>query len=285
MKIKFLLNNLFVLLVLFSTYSYGQTVKDKSAYPYIRLATYNIQIGENAGTDALIEAIRDMNVDIISLQEVDNMTKRSAKYNATKKPINQAKYMADKLGMHYYFGEATNVTKGGTYGTAILSKYPLKLKKRVVLPNEKGETPKVCYGIEVQVPNYPQPVVAITAHLYWVAGKLLDKQIETLRLGFGRWALRDGLPVIMGDLNIVPKSREYKRMTLIWNDTDKQGKYTGPAWDPDRKLDYILTSTAQKWDVKSVWVPKPNDKTSKGVKYSQLSDHLPLVVEMKLIEE
>ncbi|HFU9707238.1 TPA: hypothetical protein ACH7QX_005315 [Escherichia coli] len=45
----------------------------------IRVGSYNIMASRMGSTDAIVEAIRKMNVDIIGLQEVDNMTGRSGK--------------------------------------------------------------------------------------------------------------------------------------------------------------------------------------------------------------
>ncbi|EPE9184859.1 endonuclease/exonuclease/phosphatase family protein, partial [Escherichia coli] len=71
-----------------------------------------------------------------------------------------------------------------------------------------------------------------------------------------------------------------------FNDTDKELKYTAPSWNPDRKIDYILTSNAQKWDIKDVYIPKPSDRaTPESKPYASVSDHLPLLVEMKLTEQ
>ncbi len=145
---------------------------------------------------------------------------------------------------------------------------------------------KVACSVYVNVPNYPVPIIAAVTHLYHLKSSLLDEQIEELRHLFSPWEIRrKGIPLIMGDLNIFPGSEEYNRMTLTWTDTDASRQYTAPSWNPDRKVDYILTSNAQKWDVKSVWVPKPDDTISTGEKYSEISDHLPLVVKLQLIEQ
>jgi endonuclease/exonuclease/phosphatase family metal-dependent hydrolase len=82
--------------------------------------TYNIQQG-NDGTaeksiDRQLELIRQVNPDILGLQEND-----SARISLNNNDI--ARYFASHLGYYVYYGPKT-VT--GTYGTALLSKYPLE---------------------------------------------------------------------------------------------------------------------------------------------------------------
>ena len=253
----------------------------------IRVGSYNIMASRMGSTDAIVEAIRKMNVDIIGLQEVDNMTGRSGK-NFSKEgsnPVNQAEYIANKLGMNYYFCKAID-HDGGEYGTAVLSKYDLKLSKRMELPNIKGAEQRAACAVEVDVPNYPAPVMLVTTHLDFTTQPLRAEQVRTLQTKFSSWQFKNALPIIVGDLNLPPQSTEYLDLTAWFNGTDKELKYTAPSWNPDRKIDYILTSNAQKWDIKDVYIPKPSDRaTPESKPYASVSDHLPLLVEMKLTEQ
>ncbi len=293
MKInKLLINILFVTFLVGCSDDNVTSVEKESRFPIIRVATYNIQNaymnGQNT-IDDIVVAISKMNADIVGLQEIDNMTKRSVGYDKNKKTINQAQYIADKLGMNFYFCEERNYGKGyGAVGNAILSKHSIKLRKRYEFTSgkEKFDTRVVSCAVDVSIVGYPKPIVAVGAHLYQLKGSVLDRQIDELSMVFSPWVIKDrSYPIIIGDLNIFPKSQEYNRLTLTWTDTDNGEKYTAPSWSPDRKIDYVMTSKSQKWNVKSVWVPNPDDKVSTGKKYLEISDHLPLVVEMQLVEE
>jgi endonuclease/exonuclease/phosphatase family metal-dependent hydrolase len=82
--------------------------------------TYNIQAGNDQDAepayDRQLALIRQVSPDILALQETD--TARISLNN--NDPV---LYFANQLGYYFYYGPAT-VT--GTYGTAILSKYPLQ---------------------------------------------------------------------------------------------------------------------------------------------------------------
>jgi endonuclease/exonuclease/phosphatase family metal-dependent hydrolase len=81
--------------------------------------TYNIQAGNDGFAESSYERqldlIRQVSPDVVSLQETD--TARISLNNN-----DYVRYFASKLGYHSYYGPTT-VT--GTFGTAILSKYPL----------------------------------------------------------------------------------------------------------------------------------------------------------------
>ncbi|NSW92220.1 MAG: endonuclease/exonuclease/phosphatase family protein [Firmicutes bacterium] len=87
----------------------------------IKVMTYNIHSG--IGTDGVLNldriasVIQAENPDIVALNEVDKNTTRSGM-------VDQAQYLANKLGMYYVFGKSTNMF-GGEYGNAVLSKTPI----------------------------------------------------------------------------------------------------------------------------------------------------------------
>jgi endonuclease/exonuclease/phosphatase family metal-dependent hydrolase len=86
----------------------------------LTVMTYNIQQGNNQfgekSIDQQLELIRQVNPDILGLQESD-----SARISLNNNDI--PRYFAAQLGYHVYYGPKT-VT--GTYGTALLSRYPLE---------------------------------------------------------------------------------------------------------------------------------------------------------------
>ncbi len=85
-----------------------------------RVLTYNIQQGYSrdgqSNFEGQLDLIRQTEADIIGLQECD--TARIANGN-----IDIVRYFADRLDMHSYYGPTTTV---GTFGIALLSKYPIQ---------------------------------------------------------------------------------------------------------------------------------------------------------------
>ncbi len=85
----------------------------------LSIMTFNVQMGVNETGDKNYEAqlklIQEINPDIIALQESD-----SAKIGGGNSDV--IRYFADKLNYYSYYGPK-KVT--GTYGTAILSRYPI----------------------------------------------------------------------------------------------------------------------------------------------------------------
>ena len=99
----------------------------------LKVMTYNIQqanneIGEKSYLDQLA-LIEQVDPDLIAFQESDS-TRISLGNN------DYIRYYANRLGYHSYFGPTT-VT--GTYGTAILSKYPLENTRTVFTFSDQDE--------------------------------------------------------------------------------------------------------------------------------------------------
>jgi endonuclease/exonuclease/phosphatase family metal-dependent hydrolase len=95
--------------------------------------TYNIQqandvYGEKA-YDRQLALIRSVNPDVLALQESD-----SARIGLNNNDY--VRYFASRLGYYSYYGPST-VT--GTFGTALLSRYPLKNPRTVYTYSDKDE--------------------------------------------------------------------------------------------------------------------------------------------------
>ena len=95
--------------------------------PTVTVATYNMGAARVSDIDTIATAIGALDADIIALDEVDNKTKRSGQ-------VDQAKYIAEKLDLHYVFGRAIDF-EGGQYGLAILSRHPISASEVVPLPS------------------------------------------------------------------------------------------------------------------------------------------------------
>ncbi len=124
---------------------------DKNTQRVLRIMSYNIHHANRPSKpdlidiDAIVEAIKRENPDIIAVQEVDKKVDRSGN-------IDEAKTMAQKLGMNYHFFKSIDYG-GGEYGVAIFSKLDIKKPKQIILPKlvENAETSTLGY-VEIKHP-------------------------------------------------------------------------------------------------------------------------------------
>ena len=95
---------------------------------YIKVASYNIKTLSYNHSDptstsdqlaAVTEVLRAADADIVGLQEVDQYTSRSGS------DVSQVQALAEALGYPYYRFTKTTDYRGGEYGHAILSRYPI----------------------------------------------------------------------------------------------------------------------------------------------------------------
>ena len=121
----------------------------------LKIITYNIQQGYNkAGVKAFaqqLELFREVDADLIGLQESD--TARIAGGNA-----DIVQYFADNLDMYAYYGPKT-VT--GTFGIALLSKYPID-QPRTAFMHSIGEQTAM---IQAQIQAGEQTFNVFVTHL------------------------------------------------------------------------------------------------------------------------
>lgn len=86
----------------------------------LRVGSYNIKHGGDVGLDMSVIAadITSLSLDIVGLQEIDQLTSRVG-------GLDTMKALSEASGYQYYaFAKAINY-KGGEYGTAVLSRYPI----------------------------------------------------------------------------------------------------------------------------------------------------------------
>jgi len=99
----------------------------------LRVLTYNMQQGSELGGDqcflAQMQLIKDLNPDIVFLQESDMPRPSGGNVDAPR-------LFADHLRYHLYFGPKT-VT--GTFGTAILSRFPLENQRTIFTYSDGDE--------------------------------------------------------------------------------------------------------------------------------------------------
>jgi endonuclease/exonuclease/phosphatase family metal-dependent hydrolase len=151
--------------------------------------TYNIQAGNDgsgeASYDRQLALIRQVSPDVLALQESD--TARISLNNN-----DYVLYFASRLGYYSYYGPTT-VT--GTFGTAILSRYPLLDTHTVFTYSDQDEIGTTEAAIEVAGRRFSlydvHPDGSDTAMLVWAESLLERSQDQPNVIALGDYNLRD----------------------------------------------------------------------------------------------
>jgi endonuclease/exonuclease/phosphatase family metal-dependent hydrolase len=252
----------------------------------LRVATFNIlhgrTVGDGVDPSRLRESVRQLDPDILALQEVDFDQERSGRADLTA-------VAAEAMGaVAHRFVAAISGTPGATwiaatgqeqpvsaaYGIALLSRFPatswqvLRLPRiptrfpmylpgpnRVMIVNEE---PRAAVVAQFETPL--GPVTVANTHLSFVPGwnrRQLRRIVSDVR----------GLPgprIVVGDLNLNPTAvRRWSGLRAL------AVAPTFPADEPQRQLDHILTDD-----------PRLIARRAEAPLMS-ISDHRPLVVDLE----
>jgi endonuclease/exonuclease/phosphatase family metal-dependent hydrolase len=194
----------------------------------LRVLTYNIQQGYNRDGQLDVEGqlalMRQTDADIIGLQECD--TTRVATGN-----IDVVRHFADRLNMYSYYGPNTTV---GTFGIALLSKYPI-LNPRTFYLYSLGEQTA---AIEAQIMAGGKTFTVYVTHLG--NGGPIVQQEQVLQLVEGKENV-----LLMGDFNFRPDTEQYQLTTGTLGDAwllAKSQLAPSHADELERRIDYLYVS-------------------------------------------
>ena len=188
----------------------------------LQVATWNIfggrtWDGARVDLDLTLAILRRLDADVVALQEVDRDLPRSG-------GVDQARVIAEALGMTYRFAPALLGTPGSqsgpedqgvprgdgvwpvdpgvddpggpAYGIALLSRLPLGQVEIVRLPRRGHEEPRVAQVAEVAIGGGPLTVTG--THLSFVP----PSGVAQLRALLRRPGGRGGRRLLLGDLNL-----------------------------------------------------------------------------------
>lgn len=200
----------------------------------LTLVTYNIRGCRDdegiADPLAIADEIKMTGADIVALQEVDNGLPRSDF-------ADQAKMIAEKLEMNYVFAPSINFLVG-TYGNALLSRYPIISSASVGLPYNLE--PRSL--LEVQVEVYGKPLRVFTTHL----GLKKSERIKQFQFLYNYLQDYTGQPAIfMGDFNTRAEDPLFTSMRTLFQDPlfkRKQRLLTISGKKTYGMIDHILLS-------------------------------------------
>ena len=173
----------------------GSIESVKHRRPVVRIATYNIHkcrgLDRRVRPDRIAEVLKDLNADIIGLQEVISR-------DGGEPEENQARYLAEELGYHCAFGENRR-HGGGRYGNVVLSRFPIVLNKNYNITSGAREA-RGCLRTDIQVDD------KTALHVFNVHfGTAFSEHREQARMLFENGILThdtlQGPRIVMGDFN------------------------------------------------------------------------------------
>jgi endonuclease/exonuclease/phosphatase family metal-dependent hydrolase len=226
----------------------------------IRVLTYNIHHGE--GTDKkfdlqrIAKVIKSVSPDIVALQEVDQGTARAS-------GVDQPAELAKLTGMQVVFGRNIDF-QGGGYGTAVLTKLPVKASASEKIPSFYEPTAENAEQRAVQVVELGPPgepgIVFLGTHLDYRPDErermASAEVINRLAAKYG-----DRLMLLAGDLNATPDSNVIRTLEKHWKiaggdakpkaeeDESTKRLFTFPSEKPAKHIDYVLFRPADRWQV------------------------------------
>jgi endonuclease/exonuclease/phosphatase family metal-dependent hydrolase len=225
----------------------------------MRVASFNILHGRSVrdgvvDVDRLRAAVRELDPDVLAMQEVDCDQPRSDRADLTA-------VAAETMGaVSHRFVAALAGTPGATwiaatgseqpgkaaYGIALLSRYPARNWQVLRLPRIPVRFPMYLPGPGRVMMVREEPRAAVVAQLETPGGDLtLANTHLSFVPGWNRWQLRrlvravgamPGPHLLVGDLNLPPAA--------VASCTDLRplaALPTFPADEPDRQLDHMLT--------------------------------------------
>ena len=194
----------------------------------LKVVTYNIrQAYSETGIknfDGQLEVLQQEDADIIGLQESD-----PARISGGN--TDPVRYFADNLDMYSYYGPKT-VT--GTFGVALLSKYPIKNARTFFMYSEGEQTATIIAEIQVSSVSYS----VFVTHL-GNGGPIIQQEAILSEV-----IMNDNI-ILMGDFNFRPDSAQYNLTTSILNDSwilKWNSWLDDNNYNASRKIDHIFVS-------------------------------------------
>jgi endonuclease/exonuclease/phosphatase family metal-dependent hydrolase len=235
----------------------------------IRTAAYNIHHGQ--GTDDVLDLeriasiVESFGADLVGLQEVDRHWSERSEW------VDQATWLARRLGMRVAYGANLDLDPlepgqpRRQYGTAVLSRWPIKSWRNTYLPKFEGHEQRGLLEAVVDVRG--ERVRFACTHLQHNNNLEREQQAAAIVDLLGD---RPRRTILVGDLNAVPETPEIKTVTQelddSWVEAGDGDGFTHPSEAPAHRIDYVLATGDLKPVSASVSSVQPVG-----------SDHLPVV--------
>ncbi len=238
-----------------------------TAVPTLRVMSYNIHHGEGldqkVDLERIAKLITDAKADIVGLQEVDRGVERTQKRDLPAE-------LAKLTGLTVTF-EKNIPHQGGEYGNAVLSRFPIKQSKnthyKMIGQGEQRGVQHLVLDVR------GREVLFLNTHLD-ARRDPAERESSVVELKAIIVAAGTMPVILVGDFNSTPESRAIETarsfLTDTWSVVGKGNGFTIPVKKPTKRIDFVWISSASIEPVKM------------DVLYSEASDHLPIVAELRL---
>jgi endonuclease/exonuclease/phosphatase family metal-dependent hydrolase len=240
-----------------------------------RILTYNVRhclgIDAQLSPKRIAEVIASCEPDVVALQELDVNRARTG-------GVDQARVIADALGMHVHFYPVIQVMEGA-YGDAILTAHSCALVKAEILNPGRPAFVEPRGALWASINVAGTEIQVLNTHL-GLPGSDRLRQIDTL-LGpdwLAHPACREPV-IVAGDFNTAPYSRVYQRLAAHYRDAQawlgtSRRQPTFPSRAPFLRLDHVFVGRSIKvLKVEAIRTPLARIA----------SDHLPFLVDFRVI--
>jgi endonuclease/exonuclease/phosphatase family metal-dependent hydrolase len=233
----------------------------------LRVVTYNVH--KCRGLDArssparIAAALRDVGADVIALQEVLCYEGRSAEHD-------QARFLADTLGMHLRLG-AVRTHRGGIYGNAVLSRFPPAGEQQYDL-TVPGREERGCMRVDFRLDD-ARVVHVFNVHL---GTSMAERRVQGRKLtdGVVDDPAATGARIVLGDFNDWRAELAPRLLAARLNAVDIRAhlrrRRTYPGLVPIMHIDHIYFD--DRLEVESVVLHRTR-------RTLVASDHLPLAAD------
>lgn len=245
----------------------------------IRILSYNIHKGFNLSNSEFIlsdmkKAMREVNADILFLQEVLGEHQDPKCKIPDWQTAIQFEYLADTVWPHYAYGKNA-IYSDGHHGNAILSKFPITDWTNISLSTNKWEQ-RGLLKAKIFIPQLEREVILANTHLNLLQGGR-DAQARIIIDSMREEKLTPW--VLLGDFNDWNKkvsARIEKELDVFEAFKFLHGDYppTFPSMLPILSLDRVFLNRFRPLDA----------KTLDFGPWKKLSDHLPLYVEIEIMD-
>jgi endonuclease/exonuclease/phosphatase family metal-dependent hydrolase len=242
----------------------------------LRVATYNIHAG--AGEDGVFDldrtarAVRDLDADVIGLQEVD------VHWGARSDFVDEAQALAEKLDMRVFFAPIYDMDPAAPgeerrrFGVAVLSRYPVLEAENHDITRLSTQSPG---SVPAPAPGFAEVTVNVkgshahvyVTHLDYRANpSVREAQVaDMLRV----LAADHGPKILVGDFNAEAAAPELAPLWEELRDAAPGGGGTYPAITPVKRIDFVTVSPG-------ITV------TGARTVATDASDHRPVVTDLEL---
>lgn len=245
----------------------------------VRILQWNVLFRESA--ERIVDVLKDVDADILCLQELTSVSGHN-------EGINVPSHIAEQLGFNEFYQIAQEWDRPGdrhTLGNGIFSRYPLIRTDAVFVrpsqginPHDPAQEGRVYVEADVALPDGTTLTVG-TAHLSYIPGGVMTpekrQEIDALIAAATKHAERY---VFTGDLNEPPESYTVKTL-------EAHLRHCGPPYDvltwptrPFQSLEHVEHSLG--WRIDYVFATQDLSVVDADVVDTDVSDHLPIVVEL-----